>query len=384
MLSATAVHAVSGMETALAALALLALLACAAHAVRGGGRTTRALGPLALLLALARPEGALAGAGVIAAVALARPAALGTLLRGGLLAFALPLAALECVRLAWFGLPLPLPFYVKLAHPGLIPGAKVVGPWLADHAWRLGPFVLLACMRPARTLWPALAALGLLSAFFVLPQHLMGYQHRYLAPLDPVLAVLAGIGLDRARRMLHTTRLPRAAIAWGAPALVLLAGAGELTDARVDVPERLAYAAGMAAAHLPLAHALAAVSPPGRLVLSDAGSIPYFTDWETMDLVGLNDARIARTHVRDPRAVMAFAPDVVVLVSAREGRFLPWDWNAYETPILDAVTRAGFRRMAVRRFGNDYWLWVMARPGTRFARAIAAMPPAGTPAPASR
>jgi hypothetical protein len=246
----------------------------------------------------------------------------------------------------------------------------VVGAWLADHAWRLGPFVLVACVRPPRSLWPALVALALLAAFFTLPQHLMGYQHRYLAPLDPVLAVLAALGLDRAVRSAGALRAPRSTGAWAAPFVVLLACAGELTDARVDVPERLAYAAGMHAAHLPLAHALAAIAPRGRLVLSDAGSIPYYTDWETMDLVGLNDARIARTHVRDPRAVLAYAPDAIVLVSLRPGRFLPWSWNAYETAICEAAWRAGYRRVATRRFGEDYWLWVLARPGSSVALGL--------------
>jgi arabinofuranosyltransferase len=373
-LPATAVHAVSGMETALAALLLLALLACASRAVRSGGNALRALAPLALLLALARPEGVLAGSAVIVAVGLLRPYSVAPLARAGLFAFVLPLAALELARLAWFGLPLPLPFYVKLAHPGLFPGAHVVGAWLLAHAWRLGPLVLVTCARPPRSLWPALLAVALLTAFFTLPQHLMGYQHRYLAALDPVLAVLAALGLDRAVRFGRAFRVPRTTGAWAAPFVVALACAGELTDARVDVPERLAYAAGMHAAHLPLAHALAAVAPRGRLVLSDAGAIPYYTDWETLDLVGLNDARIARTHVRDPRAVLAFSPDAIVLVSLRPDAFVPMDWNAYETAIHVAASRAGFRRVALYRFDERYWLWVLVRPGSNVARALGPKP----------
>jgi hypothetical protein len=128
----------------------------------------------------------------------------------------------------------------------------------------------------------------------------------------------------------------------------------------------------MEAAHLPLAHRLAALGPHGRLVLSDAGSLPYYTDWETIDLVGLNDAHVALTHRRDPAEVLAFRPDAIVLVSSRPGRFVPWDWNEYERPICRAAYIAGYRRVATRRFGDDYWLWVLALPGSRVERALAA------------
>ena len=371
-LPATAVHAVSGMETALAAALVTALLACAAHAVHTGSRgASRALPPLATLLALTRPEGALAGAVALATVAWLRRAERAAHLKRALLLFVLPLALDEAWRWRWYGVPLPLPFYVKLAHPGLLPGPPVVGAWLADHAWRLGPFALAALLRPPRALLPALAVAAAWAAFFTLPQHLMGYQHRYLAPLDPTLAVLAGVGLDRLVRAAEARAWPRAALAWAPPALLLLAAAGELADARIDVPERLAYADGMAAAHVPLGRELAALSPGGRLALSDAGAIPCLCDWTTRDLIGLNDARIALTRRRDPADVLAPPPDVIVLVSWSPTHFVPWDWNAWERPIFRAALAGGYRRVALRRFGPDYWLYVLARPETRIGAALA-------------
>lgn len=368
-LPASAVHAISGMETALTSVLLLALCATSANAVRGGAGATRALAPLSLLLTLARPECALAGLAVLGSVAVLRPAARGTLLRGGALWFALPLVLLELARIAYYHVPLPLPFYVKLGHPGVFPGAAVVGGWLLQRAWCMGPFVLLACLRPPRALRPTLVACVVLTAFFTLPEHLMGFEHRYLAPLDPVLAVLAGIGLDRAVRF-TLARGTRAGLAWAAPAALLLVCAGEMFEAGTDVPDRLRYASGLHAAHLTLAHELAAVSPRGRLVLSDAGAIPYYTDWETLDLIGLNDAHIARTRDRAPRTVLAFAPDAIVLVSVRPRRFETWSWNAYEDPIFEAALHAGFEHVATRRFAEDYWLWVLARPGSPVARAL--------------
>jgi hypothetical protein len=332
----------------------------------------RALPPLAALLAFTRPEGVLAGGLAILCVLWLRPHDRARQLGWAALAFALPLALGEAARLAYYHLPLPLPYYVKLAHPGMFAGAGVVGRWLGDHAWRLGPFVLVAALRPPRSLWPALAVTAALAAFFTLPQHLMGYQHRYVAPCDPTLCVLAAVGLDRLVRAAARRRWPGQIVTWAAPALVLLAGALELTDARLDVPERLAYARGMASAHLPVAHALAALGGHGRIVLSDAGSIPYYTDWWTYDLVGLNEPSVALTHRREPAQILAPAPDAIVLVSLHADRFAPWDWNAYEAPLLTAALRAGYAHVATRRFGDDYWLWLLAKPGTRVARALAA------------
>jgi len=66
---ATAVHAVSGMETALFTLLLTGLFASAADHVRGDARAGNRVIVLALLLGLTRPEGNLAAFVVIAVTA---------------------------------------------------------------------------------------------------------------------------------------------------------------------------------------------------------------------------------------------------------------------------------------------------------------------------
>lgn len=367
-----AVHAVSGMETALAALLLTALFALAADGVRAG-RAGAPLALAALAAAFTRPEGALAGAVVLAATLRELPrGARAPLARAAVVAFALPLAAHEAWRLAWYGLPLPLPFYVKLANPAPLPGLPVVGVWLRDLALRLGLPLALLLARPPRTLRPALAGVGALTFFFILPQHLMGYQHRYLAPLDPAVCVCAGLGLSRLAARLARSRLPRAA---GIACVLALAAGGaalELADAPVDIGERLHYADGMAAAHERLGRALAAAAPAGRLAISDAGAAPYLSRWWTLDMIGLNDARIATTRDRSPAAILSARPDVVVLVSRDPSEFRAWRWNPWEQPLLPAAERAGFRRVGLLRFGADYWLWVLARPATTVGRALEA------------
>lgn len=128
-------------------------------------------------------------------------------------------------------------------------------------------------------------------------------------------------------------------------------------------------------AHEQLGRDLLALGLSGaRLAISDAGAVPYFSRWWTLNLVGLNDARIATTGRRDPAWVMAERPDVVVLASPRTNRVEPWDWNGWEPALYDACLAAGFVRVALRRFADDYWLWVMARPDSKAGKGLATSP----------
>jgi arabinofuranosyltransferase len=363
---ATAVHAVSGMETALFTFLLTAMFASAGELVRndrrGHGRATWRVILLALLTGLTRPEGNLAALLVMGAIAarLATGARLAFGLRAAV-GWGLPIAAYELWRRGYYGLTFPLPFYVKLATPGVLPGLPDVRDWLRGPALHFGLLFVPVILRPSRSLGPAVLATVALTLFFVLPQHQMGYDHRYLAPLDPTLCVLAGVGLSRL--VARAQRWPAAAVNAGAAGVLVVAAGLEAVDARAVIASEVDYGHGLAEAHERLGRDLLAIGlPAGRLVISDAGAVPYFSQWWTLDLVGLNDATIATSGQRDPAWVLAQRPDVVVLASPRTDRIEPWDWNPWEPSLYDACVDAGFARVGLRRFADDYWLWVLARP----------------------
>ena len=369
---ATAVHAVSGMETALFTLLLTGMFASSSGFLRGDRRAGHRVIVLALLTGLTRPEGNLAAFVVLATLGLRLPrdrrAAFALRAAAG---WALPVAAYELWRRHYYGLTFPLPFYVKLATPGLLPGWPDVGMWLRGPALHFSPLIVAALTRLPMNreqandfaLGPALAATLVLIGFFVLPQHQMGYDHRYLAPLDPTLGVLAGVGL--ARLIARSGRWPALATHAAAAAAVAVAAGLEAIDARAVIESEAEYGRGLAGAHERLGRDLLALDlPAGRLVISDAGAVPYFSRWWTLDLIGLNEASIATTGRRDPAWVLAQQPDVVVLASPRTDRVEAWDWNPWEPALYDACLAAGFERVGLRRFADDYWLWVLARPGS--------------------
>lgn len=379
-LPATSIHAVSGMETALFTLLVTWSFAAAAAAVRDpGGGAARALPVPLLLAALTRPEGLLVGGLVLAVTGALQPAGLrGAFARRAALAWLVPVTAFVVARAWWYGLPLPLPFYVKVAGAAPFAGWPVVREWLGTSGLRLGLFAALVLARPPRTLWPALAASAALVLFLVRPEHVMGYQHRYLAPLDPALAVVAVAGLARLGQWLARPQASPALARWAPLALAAAVAAVQLSDAPLAVAGRRWYAEGLARAHEPLGRALRRVEPAGRLLVSDAGAIPYLSGWWTLDMVGLNDARIATTRDRSPEALLAPDPDVVVLVSREAGRFVPFQRNPWEGPLYPAALARGLLPLARLEFGPEYWLWVLARPDSPAGRALRELP---APAP---
>ncbi len=356
----TALHAVSGMETALFALLLTTMFAAAAQDVHRS-RPSALLPVLGLTAALTRPEGALAAVATLATVAALLPSdRRGTLARRSVVLFALPLAADEALRLWYYGTPLPLPFYVKLDTPAVFPGTSDVADWLTDHALRLGPLLLLPVFLSARPVLPAVASLVATAAFFVLPEHLMGYESRYLAPLDPAVYAIVAIAFGRGFERSSGRRFPVAArVALAAAVVVAIGVVGEygLPD---TIDDSLEYAEGLHDAHERLGRILSAPAfASTRLALSDGGVIPYLSGLWTLDLTGLNDPQIGTTHDRSPESIFSRDPGILVLVSRSSTRFTPAQWNRWEEALYEESRRRGYRCVAEWRFADDYHLWLI-------------------------
>ncbi|MEO7867087.1 MAG: hypothetical protein ABIU54_05555 [Candidatus Eisenbacteria bacterium] len=369
---AAAVHAVSGMETAAFTLALTALAWCAARALesRAALHPWR-LAALALATGLTRPEGNVAALVVLGTLAwMLERAERVRLLRALVLCWVLPGALYFAWRWNFYGELLPLPFYSKMAGVAPWAGAARVFEFLRDMALGIGVPLAFGLALTPRPLRPALAGALSILLFYLFPEHVMGFHVRYLVPVAPILFALAGagfVGVERLTRMAGPSLARVSGVVGGLLALVC-AGA-LLSRAPATIASRRMYADGFDRAHRSLARELSTL-PIGRIAISDAGIIPYRSDWPTLDMVGLNDRHIARTHDRSPQSVLGFQPDVLVLASQDSARFIPFHWNQWEGPVLGVALAEGFLLAARYRFHDGYWLWMLADSRTSVGRRL--------------
>ena len=380
---ATAIHAVSGMETALAmllaagyALAISELLRVSDGAHALGPRCAVAAG-LGLALSLTRPEANL----VVALTSLLVLAQLPCVARRR---FAVAVLALHAVpgalyfawRVDYYGQLLPLPFYVKAVMPGaVLPGAAEAlafarASWVERIDVGIAVVVAVVALR-GRALVLAIPALALWLFWFV-PAHEMGYDFRYFQPLLPPLIALAAAGAITIREGTGkaAVMIPAIAIAGS-----ILAPAPWLAR---SIEEKRGYAAGIARAHAPIGHALGSIrSEVRRPVLAslDAGAIAFHSRWEVIDTWGLNDAIIATRGERDAGYVLAQDPSVVIVISARADRFEPC--FEHEQALWDGARALGLAHVASFEFLPDYHLFLLAREGAPESEALIAASQAG-------
>jgi hypothetical protein len=284
--------------------------------------------------------------------------------------YLVPAAVYFAWRWQHYGLLLPLPFYVKVASGSGPQGLGVA----ADFLRSLPLFVVLLAgvglghLALTRGRWRALR-FGLPAAafftFFLWPEHVMGFDFRFFAPIVPLLLALASAGLlvacSRAWWLMPVGLTLFAAIAlpWRTPG-AQQAWAGSRFEA---------YAKGLAGAHRRVGAALLAAKngwshPDPLLAIADCGVIPFASDWRTLDTFGLNDSEFAR--LRPPRdhrfveSVFGARPDVLVLLSSNSATFTPLlEW---EGRLAEAAHERGYELLSTVAFAPDYHLWLYTRP----------------------
>jgi hypothetical protein len=397
---ATAVHAVSGMETALFTFLATALLLTAILLLR-----TRASSPpswrrvnlffvLGLLLALTRPEGVVMVLATAATLVLSRHASVlppapshrRRLLLRGLCLFVLPAAAFLLWRISYYHHLFPLSFYVKVAAPSTrwhFDGARELLRFLRELFVAqplFGLSLVLGAVKVWRTATPALVAVLAHVLFFAVPKPIMAFEWRFLFPALPFFAGLSAVGLgtlvewlsDRIRsRTASALAFRRAAVAFGiAMAAVMLQISACSSGSTRRLADFAAYGRAMRSAHIALGKALRRLGgeDPGRhsLATGEAGAIPYYSGWRTVDIFGLNDVQIATSHNRDMRLVLAGDPEIVVLVSISATKFA--GFTAWEGELYELCSAAGYQRLDTLRFDARslrMWLWVLGRPGAK-------------------
>ncbi|WP_143105333.1 hypothetical protein [Pseudonocardia ammonioxydans] len=344
----TWVHVDSGLETGPFALVVLRAVVLAARLLHDRDAAVRA-GEIPLLLLLAgtlRPDGVLgvapallvllwlrrrdrtvwlwtAGAGVVGVVYLAG-------------------------RWLYYGHLLPNTFYVKVGVE-----AATDGRWLQLTAATFLPLLAFAVAALFRTRVAAPAALVLASctALWIIPAlsaPAMDYLSRFAWHGFPLLCLAAAWALD-------TADLRRVAAGAAVVAVAWTTAAGFLApDARTLVH----YGDDLRRAHIAIGLALADTDLPAErrtVAVTDAGAIPYFSEWTTTDYIGLNDERLA--HGASPTDVLLADDPTVLVVTSSTPEPPPASWRTDLPRVLGDRELVGVAQMR-----PEYFQLVFAKP----------------------
>ena len=304
------------------ALAVLTL-----HVSLQSPRALLAVPFLALLLALFRPDGVVLGScfGVVGLVAAHRTGHSRQYLRSAGIAAALG-AGYFSARWAYFGLPLPLPLYVKSrlnlsdkasGYPTFVqavfeslPGLGTNLDWLVrGRVLPLAGFVIVASAlafrdRPRHSMYRELHAIPFIALYVALSRahQSQNVAWRFQAPITLALVYLA-------LRSVHGLAGRGGPLRVIAPAAV---GAAMLWSASLGFGEvrRMLVMSGGNYMNDFAPRFGPELQPADRVVLTEAGRLPYWSNAIFFDAVGLNTPEAAREPVT-VAMVERFAPDLV-------------------------------------------------------------------------
>jgi hypothetical protein len=176
----------------------------------------------------------------------------------------------------------------------------------------------------------------------------MDYLDRFADHAFPVLCLGAGLAMKGLVPRTIAAIAGVVAVAW-----VAIAGA-----TAADLPLISNYGPDLQRAHVPIGKGLAlAAVPPGQrtLAVSDAGAIPYYSGWNAIDYIGLNDAAIS--HGADPTAVVTAARPTVVIVTAPSSMIQS---SRYGLRNFEAT--AGYQEVVSVPARDGYWENVFVLP----------------------
>jgi hypothetical protein len=372
-------HAVSGMETILYAFLLLLLFHLEFRLHEHGDRLViRALPIVGLLVGLSRPEGVLATCCVLcAALWQAPPSVRSRLFRSTLIGFVLPGAIYFAWRFDYYGIPLPLTFYVTtLTHSGTT-GWEKFQDFAVSVGITTGLLFAIGGVASLRRIPGALIAIVTLTLFYIIPTHRIPHQSRYFFPAFPLMCAVAGSGVALLVRAVENflgdaERGRRGALAALVVATATIFAVNHTKLGKAGAMQAagglIYYSQMFEARHLRLGKELAKISGDldhrPSLAIGDAGAVPYYSGWHAIDSFGLNDSHIALTGDHDPQYILRQSPDLVIIRAWRAKPLKPmFDWGQEH---YDACVEAGME--VIRVIGaKPYVLMVMGDPDSEIA-----------------
>lgn len=319
---------------------------------------------LAFLACLTRPDGAVVALALaVALLARARFAPRPWLVVG--LVFVLPIALYHGWRLAHFGALLPHSVVCKLAYSG---DPNVL---TRDYWHYAAPFALLALAHPWRRLDVRHALLWLIPLGYAALLHgadpIIGYWNRHALAAVALLLVVAVAGLS------HIAAFVLAPLGRAWREVLLGFGAVIYVSATVsDFSEPLRRDAAHYARRMEVRAELSTwladhTKPEDWILMGDVGRAVYDVDANVIDAFCLNCREMSAPPIsfsaeRFADAVMARAPAVLVVHSARPDRLVPrGEYGVYPAIVAHPAFRRDYQQAATFGASGDafhYWVYL--------------------------
>jgi hypothetical protein len=286
--------------------------------------------------------------------------------------YALPGALYFLWRFQYYDLPFPLPFYMKVLHgAGLFGGANEVGSYLLYLLPSLSVLLLAALLRLRKEHFTVLAPVIFLLIFYLFPVHAMGFNWRFIFPATPFISVLVAIGgitiFDLLRGGIQSSK------PWEPLLLVglLFASLGNLQNLDNLIRETQSYAAGISN-YKTFGTLLSEYNHKHELTLAigDAGTAPYYSDWQVIDLFGLNSREVAFGTVDVFTLVFEAQPADLILLSVGPNPNRISDEHAGAQQLYEEALKRGMARIGSFPYGRVNNIWVLGYPDSELAEYL--------------
>jgi arabinofuranosyltransferase len=314
----TFMHSLSGLETTVFMMGLLATIDAMLHWHQTGEiKAIYKLGLWSLFICFVRPEGMIIGGAACTIAFFSRSERQIKHLLLLAFLFAIPFLIYFLWRWNYYGQFLPNTFYAKRASEGFsLESIKMFVRFLGDY-WLATVAIVIASRwfpgnetpKAGRKIFVIFSVAVVIPVFCVyLSSHLwMNYGARFFAPFAPLAFPFAGWSIDRMRE--GAARGHRAQAV--SLLLILLATLQAFTYVsryREDLAFIRDYQPIVDEELIPLGKLLKSKMPPGQWLVSyqDAGAIPYYSELPTVDFGHLNDEILHNPRMTQPEKVDYF------------------------------------------------------------------------------
>jgi len=373
LLPITAVHATAGMETSLFIFLVGLLVYMVTRGILDGSRLLLWSPLVGLATGMTRPEGNAIGLLLLAfGWFFSKAETRKKLIWFSLGLYIIPGAVYFLWRYLYYDLILPLPFYMKVLHgSGIFGGANEVGSYLLTLLPSISVLLLVGLLRLRKEYLAILIPVVFLLVFYLFPVHAMGFNWRFVYPATPFISILVALGgitvFSLLRDQIQSSRPWEPFFLLG----LFLIGFGNLGGLDNMIRTQNFYGSGISA-YKTFGILLSEYNNQHEMTLAigDAGTIPYYSDWQVIDLFGLNSKEVAFGTMPLLELLFEKQPvDLIILsVGANPNRIS--DEHAGAQRLFDNAVQHGMSHISTFPFGRVNYIWVLGYPDTDLANYL--------------